>query len=30
MKTKAPIDPNENPHIGSDFDDFLSDEGIRA
>ena len=30
MKTKAPTDPNENPHIGSDFDDCLADEGIRA
>ena len=30
MKTKAPIDPNKTPHIGSDFDDFLADEGIRA
>jgi hypothetical protein len=30
MKTKAPKKPNENPHIGSDFDDFLADEGIRA
>jgi len=30
MKTKAPNKPNENPHVGSDFDDFLADEGIRA
>ena len=30
MKTKTPKKPNENPHIGSDFDDFLADEGIRA
>ena len=30
MKTKAPKKQNENPHIGSNFDDFLEDEGIRA
>jgi|GEM_PF-434263 len=30
MKTQAPNKPNENPHVGSDFDDFLADEGIRA
>ena len=30
MKTKAPKKQNENPHIGSNFDDFLEDEGIRG
>lgn len=30
MKTKAAKKPNANPYVGSDFDDFLADEGIRA
>ena len=30
MKAKAPQHKNTNPHIGSDFDDFLAEEGIKA
>ena len=30
MKAKAPQPQNANPHIGSDFDDFLAEEGIKA
>jgi predicted XRE-type DNA-binding protein len=30
MKTKEPKKTVENPHFGSDFDDFLEEEGIRA
>ena len=30
MKAKAPQHQNANPHIGSDFDDFLAEEGIKA
>jgi predicted XRE-type DNA-binding protein len=30
MSAKAPKKQNANPHIGSDFDDFLADEGIQA
>ncbi len=30
MKAKAPQHQNTNPHIGSDFDDFLAEEGIKA
>jgi predicted XRE-type DNA-binding protein len=30
MKAKAPQQQNANPHIGSDFDDFLAEEGIKA
>lgn len=30
MKAKAPQPQNANPHIGSDFDDFLAEEGIKV
>ena len=30
MNAKAPQHQNVNPHIGSDFDDFLAEEGIKA
>lgn len=30
MSAKAPKQPTANPHIGSDFDDFLAEEGIKA
>lgn len=31
MRTEPPASaqPDDNPHIGSDFDNFLTEEGIR-
>ena len=30
MNAKAPGKQNENPHLGSDFDEFLAEDGIQG